>query len=162
MGAESPELADLQPEDNSASARGERTTESAQQGKGGDDNGTGETPTVLAQWRGGQPSDQEKGNPTSVELSSTALKQSAADASQSNFNSSRTVILAAVGCEPDYYLTLWNVHQGTALLRFKASGQEVSTVGWYDSLQATHGPAAPSPNKEREGQENVLFRQGLT
>ncbi|PHJ23529.1 wd g-beta repeat-containing, partial [Cystoisospora suis] len=149
-GDESFELADLQSEDGSRLGRGEGRRESAQQGVEGDGKKTGDGPTVPTQWTGGQPSNQDKGSPASAELSSAALKQSAADASQSNFNSSRTVILAAVGCEPDYYLTLWNVYQGTALLRFKASGQEVSTVGWYGSLEATLESAAPGPKKERE------------
>ncbi|CBZ55874.1 Coiled-coil protein, related [Neospora caninum Liverpool] len=50
------------------------------------------------------------------------------EASQMSLSSS--VLLASVGCAPDFYLTLWDVEQGAALLRFKASAQEVYTVKW--------------------------------
>lgn len=144
--AESPECSTPQSQDVSPMGLSGSRTESAQpEDQGAEDEGTGEEPTVVSRGAGALQSSPEGCSATDTGVSSTGLKQSAADASQSNFNSSKTVILAAVGCEPDYYLTLWNVYQGTALLRFKASGQEVSTVDWYVCPCNVHGRTAQPP-----------------
>ncbi|PFH38334.1 hypothetical protein BESB_006750 [Besnoitia besnoiti] len=57
-------------------------------------------------------------------------KETSADSPQMSFSSESTIALATVGCAPDFYLTLWNVREGVALLRFKASTQDVFTVQW--------------------------------